>query len=171
MEEKTKETNMFRGYVIKLILRICLFLFLVWAYFFRHEYFDLIITKSEELRWQAMGFSVEEMKNVLYTQASIWWVWVIWGIFMVSMIMQMLPEVKHTTMGSRKNFAKHFQPVEDYDRLEMYEYVQRNNLGAVMTLLVWLAFNGVFGVRTLAFTCHLRPLLLLLPSNVLGTAT
>ena len=145
MKKELPKIDMFKNYVGQLIFRICVFLFLLWAYFFRHEYFELIITKSDELKWQAMGFSVEEMKEMLFSQASIWWVWVVWALFMLHMIFQMIPESKYITMGSRKNFAKHFHPVEDYDKLEMYQYVQKNNLGAVWTLLVWLGFNGIFG--------------------------
>ena len=145
MKKELPKIDMFKNYVGQLIFRICVFLFLLWAYFFRHEYFELIITKSDELKWQAMGFSVEEMREVIFNQASIWWVWVVWALFMLHMIFQMIPESKYITMGSRKNFAKHYHPVEDYDKLEMYQYVQKNNLGAVWTLLVWLGFNGIFG--------------------------
>ena len=145
MKKPIPKIDMFKNYVWQLVFRICVFLFLVWAYFFKHEYFDLIITKSEELKWEAMGFTVEEMKNILYSQASIWWVWAIWAIFMLHMISQMIPESKYITMGSRKNFAKHYQPVENFDKLEMYQYVQKNNLGAVWTLLAWLGLNGIIG--------------------------
>ena len=71
MKKEIPKIDMFKNYVGQLIFRICVFLFLLWAYFFRHEYFELIITKSDELKWQAMGFSVEEMKEMLFDQASI----------------------------------------------------------------------------------------------------
>ena len=145
MKKELPKIDMYKNYVAQLIFRICLFLFLVWAYFFKHEYFDLIITKSDELKWQAMGFTVEEMREIIFSQASIWWVWAIWAIFMLSMITQMIPESKYITMGSRKNFAKHYQPVENYDQLELFRYVQKNNLGAVWTLLAWLGLNGIIG--------------------------
>ena len=145
MEKTSHKIDMYKSYVIQLIFRICVFLFLVWAYFFRPEYYDLIITKGDMLRWEAQGFSVQEMKDLIFSQASIWWVWLIWAIFMISMIMQMLPESRLITMGSRKNFAKHYSPVEGYDELELFRYVQKNNLGAVWTLLAWLTLNGIVG--------------------------
>ena len=137
--------DMFKEYVGQLILRIGVFFFIFWAYIFKPEYFDLIVTKAEMLKWQANGFTLDEMREILYSQASIWWVWAVWAFFMLNMISQMLPDFRRITMGSRKNFAKHFQPVENYDKLEMYQWVQKNNLGAIWTLLVWLGLNGIIG--------------------------
>ena len=137
--------DMFKEYVGQLILRIGVFFFIFCAYIFKPEYFDLIVTKAEMLKWQANGFTLDEMREILYSQASIWWVWAVWAFFMLNMISQMLPDFRRITMGSRKNFAKHFQPVENYDKLEMYQWVQKNNLGAIWTLLVWLGLNGIIG--------------------------
>ena len=137
--------DMFKEYVGQLILRIGVFFFIFWAYIFKPEYFVLIVTKCEMLKWQANGFTLDEMREILYSQASIWWVWAVWAFFMLNMISQMLPDFRRITMGSRKNFAKHFQPVENYDKLEMYQWVQKNNLGAIWTLLVWLGLNGIIG--------------------------
>ena len=89
------------------------------------------------------------------------WIYAVWAIFMISMTMQLFPENKRITMGSKKGFAVHFTQEQDYDRLKMYEYVQKNNLAAMKVLLVWLSFNAVFGILYVAEIIGPRELLLL----------
>lgn len=75
-----------------------------------------------------------------------WWLYVIWAIMMGSMILQMFPQNKRITMGSKKGFASHYVQAADYSEIEMYRYVQKNNLAAIRVLLIWLSFNAIFGI-------------------------
>lgn len=135
---------MFKIYVVKLIFRIAVFLFVFWAYLFRPQYFDLIMTKKVELKFQLAGGTLEELQNYL-SQFNILWVYLIWALLMLSMILHMLPTSKILTMGSKKEFETNYVPVEGYDELALYRYVQKNNLSAIWVLLIWLCFNAIFG--------------------------
>ena len=49
-----------------------------------------------------------------------WWLYVIWAIMMGSMILQMFPQNKRITMGSKKGFASHYVQAADYSEIEMW---------------------------------------------------
>ena len=65
---------------------------------------------------------------------NILWVYVVWAILMVSMVSQMFPQNKRITMGSKKGFASHYRRAGHYSELELYRYVQKNNLAAIWVL-------------------------------------
>ena len=139
------EIDMFKEYVGKLIFRCCVFLVVLAAYIFDPDYFDLILTKRIETEWLLSGVSAEGIEKIL-AQHNVLWIYIIWAILMASMVLQMIPQNKRITMGSKKGFASLYQKAENYDELQMYQYVQRNNLAAIKVLLVWLSFNAIFGV-------------------------
>ena len=138
--------DMLKEYLCQLVFRLAVFGLIVWACIFRPGYFDFLVTKNMELKIQLEGFTVEQFLDALKTQYSIWWLYVVWAIFMISMMMQMLPTNLRITIGSRKVYMNHYYPVENADRLKMYEHMQRQNYGAWKTLLAWLILNGVIGL-------------------------
>ena len=74
----------------------------------------------------------------------------LWAALMLTMIVHMLPVSRHP-MGTRKSLsATYREPEGSYDRLELLEYVQRMNIRAWRVMLVWLIFNGIFGLCYLA---------------------
>lgn len=156
-----KKIDMYKEYVAQLVMRVALFALVLWAYIKYPHYFDLIYTKTMQLRWQAEGLDIQEIKRVLESQYNIWYIYIIWAIFMLSMIVQMLPETKRITMGAKKNFERNFHQVEGHDRLELFNYVQRNNFSAAIVLLVWLGFNGIFGALFVLNIIHVKELVLL----------
>lgn len=68
------------------------------------------------------------------------------GGYDASMLLQMFPQNRRITMGSKKGFASHYVPAQNYSEIEMYRYVQRNNLAAIKVLLIWLSFNAISGI-------------------------
>lgn len=147
---KLKEIPLFKvdimkSYLIQFVLRVAVLIFVFWGYLVHPHYFDFLVTKNMELQIELNGLSVEQFKETLASQYSIWWLYVIWAIFMVNMIAQMFPQSIRITMGARKVFLDHYYPVENPDRLGMYQHIQRQNLGALETLVAWLILNGIFG--------------------------
>ena len=86
---------------------------------------------------------------------------VVWAIMMTSMVLQMFPQNRRITMGSKKGFASHYVKAADYSELAMYHYVQKNNLAAIRVLLLWLSFNAIFGILYLLKIIGVRELILL----------
>lgn len=152
--------KMFNVYVVKLIFRITVFLVVLWAYLFESDYFDLILTKKIVLDFQLHGGTLEEMQRQL-SQYNILWIYLIWALLMLSMVLHMLPTSKILTMGSKKEFASNYAPVSDYDELQLYKYVQRNNLSAIWVLLLWLSFNAIFGALYVLDIIETKELILL----------
>lgn len=82
----------------------------------------------------------------IFSPEGRWWLYVVWAVMMASMLLQMFPQNRRITMGSKKGFASHYVPAQNYSEIEMYRYVQRNNLAAIKVLLIWLSFNAIFGI-------------------------
>jgi len=55
----------------------------------------------------------------------------------------------------------YYQPVEDYNELKLYKYVQKNNLSAMWVLIVWLCFNAIFGALYVFNIIEIKELVLL----------
>ena len=74
---------------------------------------------------------------------------VLWLAFMSVMALHLLSGTRlfdKLTMAIRKSKEETYVPVENYDRLELLEYVQDMNLKAWKVMLVWLTFNAVIGL-------------------------
>ena len=131
---------MFKIYCGKLAFRISVFLIALYAY----------IYKPALLNWVMADGPVDE----------IYWIYIIWAILMGGMVLDMFPNHR-LTMGNKKRLAKLHAPVKNYDKLEMYRYIQRNNVGAMRTLIVWLSFNAIFGILFLKGVITAKELILL----------
>ena len=108
---------MLKKYVLKLLFRISLLVFVVYLYIFKRDL--LSITGS-------------------YHIGGIRPLHVIWIILMLEMIIQIRPTSK-ITMGCLKQFGdKYSEPSEPYNRLKLYENVQKMNISALKVLLSWL---------------------------------
>lgn len=116
---------MLKKYVLKLLFRISLLVFVVYLYIFKRDL--LSITGS-------------------YHIGGIRPLHVIWIILMLEMIIQIRPTSK-ITMGCLKQFwDKYSEPSEPYNRLKLYENVQKMNISALKVLLSWLLFNALIGI-------------------------
>ncbi len=69
---------------------------------------------------------------------------VLWMIFMVTMLLHIFP-TKKLTMALRKAEPQEYVAPEAYDQLELYRFVQDQNIKAWRVMLSWLFFNGIFG--------------------------
>ncbi|MGN0712819.1 MAG: hypothetical protein ACI4LJ_03470 [Anaerovoracaceae bacterium] len=144
---KLEKGRMLHVYVGKLVFRILVLGLVVWAYLRRPQYFDLIY--SAEIR---PGHAMP---------TGGWGLLGVWALLMAGMILHMMPSNWSLTMGSKKEFADYYQPVEGYDALEMYRYVQKNNISAIWVLLAWLSVNAVFGALYVWNLIGFRELILL----------
>ena len=132
-------------YVLRLGFRVLVFLLVLWAYFFQPHYFDYIMTKTVELKYELQGFELSEVKELWASQYSVIWMYALWAIFMFSMFIQMFIHNSSLTMGARKVFEPNFEPVENYDEGRLYKYIVKENLGALKVLFAWLGLNGAIG--------------------------
>lgn len=131
---------MFRTYCYKLAFRVIIFLIVLYGYIVRPEIYEYIVDRP------LLG--------------QIPWTYIIWGILMFSMITHMLP-TKSITMGSKKRFVENFHVNEGYDKLNLYQYVQKNNIAAIWVLIIWLSFNAIFGIFYLRGTLEEKELILI----------
>lgn len=69
----------------------------------------------------------------------------LWLLFMCTMILHLFPNQK-LTMALRKLEEPEYRPVEDYSREGLLEFVKDQNSKAWIVMLVWLVFNGIFGI-------------------------
>ena len=69
----------------------------------------------------------------------------LWLLFMCTMILHLFPNQK-LTMALRKIKEPEYRPVEVIDPEALLGFVKNQNARAWMVMLVWLVFNGIFGV-------------------------
>ncbi len=68
---------------------------------------------------------------------------ILWFIFMVMMIQHIFPN-KELSMAFKKGKIEEYEPVDGYDRLSLFEFIQDMNVKAWIVMLAWLIFNAVF---------------------------
>ena len=68
----------------------------------------------------------------------------IWFVFMGIMIMHLIPN-NRLSMAWKKAKETEYRPTERYDELELYRFIQKQNVAAWKVMLVWLCFNAVWG--------------------------
>ena len=131
---------MLKKYISKLIFRISILFFVLYLYLFNKEL--LMITEIYHF------YGIRPMH-------------IIWIILMIEMIIQIRPTSK-ITMGCLKQFReKYSAPKEPYDKLKLYENVQKMNISAMKVLLVWLLLNSVAGILYLYHVIGVTELLIL----------
>ena len=84
----------------------------------------------------------------------------LWALFMAIMANHLIPS-NRLSMAWRKARGETYQPVEGYDKLEMLEFIQDQNVKAWWVLLVWLSFNAIFGILYLVGVLREGDLLML----------
>lgn len=135
---------MFKVYIGKLIFRLCVFLAILWIYFYRIDLID--------------HFLAPQFGRVSPLH-------VIWIMLMTGMILQMFPQdskINRITMGSRKQFSRTYSPPsEGYNKEALYEYTLNNNIKSWIVLLVWIALNGIVALFYLLEIIGAKELILL----------
>ncbi len=72
---------------------------------------------------------------------------VLWGIFMIMMLQHIFPN-KYLSMAFKKGKIEEYEPVGEYSRLELLEFVQGMNVKVWVVMLVfYLLINGIFSIQ------------------------
>ena len=119
------KTKMMKQYLVKLVVRIMLFLSVFAIYIYDK---DLML----QLAYQPLHMGITFLH-------------ILWFIFMFMMIKHLFPK-EPFTMALLKREEMKYVPVENYSRLELLEYVQDQNRKAWKVMLVWLVGNGIVGM-------------------------
>ncbi|QFJ53561.1 hypothetical protein [Pseudobutyrivibrio xylanivorans] len=123
-------TRMMKRALINWAFRVFVFIFIFGAYLFRKEM--LINFMTHEFTFGISEYGISPLH-------------VLWGIFMLMMLQHILPN-KELSMAFKKGKVEEYEPVEEYSRLELLEFVQSMNVKAWIVMLVWLSFNAIFAV-------------------------
>ena len=122
---KLKQTPMMTQYMIKLLIRIVIFLSILFLYLFNKEL-------MYELMLQPIWHGISPLH-------------LLWLMFMVMMITHLFPD-KLKTMALRKSKKTTYDPVENYSQTELFAFISNQNVKAWRVMLLWLAFNSIFGI-------------------------
>ena len=125
-------TPMLTRYLAKFAFRILVFFICLYLYLFHKD--------------QVMAFLMKPISMGLSP------IYVLWAIFMGLMIIHIFPDIakiipnNRLTMGLLKMREQEFQKAEGYSEYELLKFVQGMNLKAWQVMLVWLVFNGFWGI-------------------------
>ena len=122
---KLVKTKMLNLYLMKLILRITVFVSVFGFYLYDRE-------KLVALALQPLYMGVTPMH-------------ILWFFFMVMMLKHIFPKEPYT-MALLKREEKKYIEVEGYSRVDVLEFVQDQNQKAWKVMLVWLIGNGLVGL-------------------------
>lgn len=123
-ELKIVKTLMMKRYMVKLVIRVCVFIIILLGYLFDKE--RLFAFMMQPIR---MGVKPLHL---------------LWLMFMVMMILHIFPTNK-LSMALRKSQKETYEEMPEYSKEELYEFVQDQNIKAWIVMLVWLVFNAIFG--------------------------
>lgn len=118
-------TRMMRRYLLRLIFRLTVFFSVLFFY----------ITDKAHI-WSIMTTTFLPGISPIR---------VLWLIFMVIMIHHLFPN-ETRSMALRKQERQYFQQEQDYSQIELYQFVQRQNIQAWRVMLIWLSLNAVLGI-------------------------
>lgn len=120
-----KKSVKLQNYLFSFLFRLFIFIFVLLAYLYNKE--ALIDLATKPIRYGI---------NSLH---------ILWFYFMIMMICHIFPG-KGRSFAARKAKQEYYLPVNDFSKLEMYQFVQDQNKKAWMVMLVWLVGNGVVGL-------------------------
>ena len=119
--QKTRELKF---YLLKFTFRVAIFLGVLFLYLKDRNLMESLMTQPF---WH--GFTLVHL---------------IWFVFMGLMILHLIPN-NRLSMAWKKAKETEYRPVEKYDELKLYRYIQKQNIGAWKVMLVWLCFNAIWG--------------------------
>lgn len=122
---KLLKTRMMKAYLIKLSVRIAIFLAVFIFYLYDKEMLLSFILQPIYAGINAMH--------------------ILWFVFMVMMIKHLFPK-EPFTMALLKREEKQYVAVDNYSKLEVLEFVQDQNKKAWTVMLVWIIGNGIVGL-------------------------
>lgn len=137
---KIVKTPMLIRYIGKLIFRVAIFISIFAGYLWKKEViYDLTL------------------KPIRYGVTPLH---ILWLVFMIIMIAHLFP-TENLTMALRKAHVESERVVDGYDKLALYQFIQKQNERAWKVMLCWLSFNAVFGALYLFGVIHESDLIML----------
>ena len=127
MKKGLIKTDMLKRYLLKLVVRVTIFLAVFIPY---------ITDKTILIDFLTHTFTV-----------GVWEIaplHILWTIFMVMMISHLFPN-KKLSMALMKYKEENYAEVKGYSKLELLQFVQEQNVRAWKVMLVWLSFNAIWG--------------------------
>lgn len=122
---KLIHTPMMKRYLAKFMLRVAVFLGVL----------SLYVTNKNRL--------------VEFATQPVWMgitpLHVLWVMFMGIMLAHLFPKERRT-MAIRKARADTYMEVDGYPELELYRFIQEQNVRAWQVMLLWLSVNACFGL-------------------------
>lgn len=122
---KSLKTLMMKRYMVKLYIRITVFLCVLSAYLYDKD-------KLIEFMTQPIKMGITPLH-------------LLWLMFMTMMLFHIFPTEK-LTMALRKYKKKTYEEAPEYSKEELFDFVQGQNVKAWIIMLIWLVFNAVFGL-------------------------
>lgn len=116
---------MMKRYIVKLSIRIFIFLFVACLYLSDRQLLETFI-------YQPLYLGVTPLH-------------ILWVIFMVMMLKHLFPK-EPFTMALLKSEKNKYEEVPNYSKLELLEFIQDQNIKAWKVMLVWLIGNGFVGL-------------------------
>lgn len=152
-----------KAYMLRLVLRVMVFLLCVWVCFYRPEWLGVL---------QGWNF---------FTQFSP--LHLLWGVWVADMVLQLVPVKKHIPLGSQKLFKQRFRPIrEKVNREALLSYVRTTTKAAYLVFLLWLALlaaiaalyysgviqdTGLFMISVAFYVCDLICVLIWCPFRLI----
>lgn len=125
------KTKMMQRYLVKFAIRIAIFVSVLIFYILHKERLCELMTYPVYIDISRLRLGITPLH-------------VLWLLFMTMMLLHIFPFDK-LSMALRKAEPEHYTKVENYDELELYRYVQNQNVKAWNVMLVWLLANCVIG--------------------------
>ena len=129
MKFQKEATPMLKIYIIKLIIRILIFVITAVIYLY-----------DKEAVYQLIMMPLGQGINFMH---------ILWFVFMVMMITHLFPKGKKT-MALLKIEKEEYVPVPDYSKEELKRFVKSQNKRAMLIMVIWMAFNSIFGLLYVA---------------------
>lgn len=142
---KLIKTKMMNRYFINFFVRLTIFITVFILYLTEREVLVEAVTHKFSVGTDLFGFTFLHL---------------VWAFFMIMMLRHLLP-IKELSMALRKNEEENYRVVEGYSELELFKFVQDQNINAWKVMLLWLSFNAVWGVLYLFGIMDVADLLML----------
>lgn len=137
---KLLRTKMMTRYLFRFTFRIIVFLAVLFFYISDKNHFWDVMTKP-------VFFGISPIIAL-------------WFLFMLIMIQHLFPN-ELRSMALRKENEKYYNENHDYSELELYKFVQTQNIRAWQVMLIWLSFNALFGILYLFHVLDATDLIML----------
>ena len=122
---KIKPTPKLIAYCVKFFFRISAFAIMIFLYI-----------RDKQAFFEYTETPVSEGINFMH---------VMWCVYMGLMTLHLLP-MKFLSMGAGKAVKGNFQPVPNYSKEKLAEFVKQENKSAGNCMIVWLAGNAIVGI-------------------------